>query len=279
MSNSNNSINIDSSDAEAQANTSQVSNSASVAPKAPRVQKRPKNALIHGIYAEELVLPWESANDLKKLRDEIWAELGAEGRLEEETVLGIVYLNWLKRRAMRTAQLASLMDPFELAIADSHIQDFDGVVDAVKSGRDDTDSLSKSAKEAVESLTRAADKINEITVATISGHNQEGQAKEAFTAAQAAQHETNFMKKILNGQVFPRMCALEDAYKSAPGSVSQKRPSYEHIERVAQIVAKLDARIDKQLARLIHLQEYKRMRRNTTKVIGSSIVPAQVESP
>src|SRR3974377_360847 len=64
------------------------------------------NALTHGVYAEERVLPWEDPQDLMTLRNEIWEEYQVKGRSEEETALGLVWHFWLKRRVARAVQLS-----------------------------------------------------------------------------------------------------------------------------------------------------------------------------
>ena len=38
------------------------------------VKERKKNALVHGIDAEDLILEWESEDDFIKLRDGIWLD-------------------------------------------------------------------------------------------------------------------------------------------------------------------------------------------------------------
>jgi hypothetical protein len=236
---------------------------------APTTQKRPKNALTHGVYADELILPWENENDLIKLRDDMWAEHHPEGPTEEETALGLVHLMWTKRRLLRTTQLGFRLDPFELEVERSKPKDFDDIVDAIKSGFNQMGTLCKATKEALDAFKLAAAKVSEITVATISGHNQQGPAKDAFLAAQAAERGVSTVNMFFD-QVFDRMCKLEEAQKSGIASVYQRAYSHDHIEKVLQIEAKLDARIDKQLARLVRLQEYRRMRRETLKTIDST---------
>jgi hypothetical protein len=45
---------------------------------------RNKNALVHGVYAEDVLLPWESREDLEKLLADLREEFGPDGRMEEE---------------------------------------------------------------------------------------------------------------------------------------------------------------------------------------------------
>ena len=63
-----------------------------------------KNALVHGVYASDILLPGESVEDFTNLYAAIRSDLNPEGALEEEAVLDIVRLHWLKRRAIKVAK-------------------------------------------------------------------------------------------------------------------------------------------------------------------------------
>jgi hypothetical protein len=63
-----------------------------------------KNALVHGVYASDVLLPGESEEDFTNLYAAIRSDLNPEGALEEEAVLDIVRLHWLKRRAIKVAK-------------------------------------------------------------------------------------------------------------------------------------------------------------------------------
>jgi hypothetical protein len=227
---------------------------------------RNKNALTHGIYAEDLILEWESEHDLMKLRSDLWAELRPEGCLEEETAVGIVNLLWLKRRVMRTAQLGFRRDPFAIEASASHPNSLDDLVQLMTAASSKKADLSQAAKESLDALKGAINKITEINMVCVKGYELEGPPKEAFQAAQRAQSEAEFVSKILSEQVFPRMTKLEEASKSSGGaaSVYEKAYSHEHLERTLRVEAALDARIDKQMSRLVSLKEYKRIQKETS---------------
>jgi hypothetical protein len=59
-----------------------------------------RNALVHGVYASELVLSFESAEDFERLHGDLKQEFKPEGRQEEEVVLAIAKTYWLKHRLM-----------------------------------------------------------------------------------------------------------------------------------------------------------------------------------
>ena len=257
----------------------QVEHSKTGAAKTPTMQKRVKNALTHGMYAEEIVLPWESVEELIKLRNELWMELQPEGRSEEETAVGIVRLYWLKGRLMRTSQLAFHQDPFATEVAPSAPKNWDELVKEITSASDDKASLTRAAKDSLEALKAGIEKIREINMACLPGHSTDGPPKEAFQAAQRAQSKADFVSKILTEQVFPRMTALEEASKSGAATVYAKAYSHEHLEKTLRIEASLDARIDKQMARLVSLKEYKRLGKETAKAVNEAVplVPDQTD--
>src|SRR6478609_2659606 len=73
--------------------------------------KRPLNALVHGVYAKDLVLPWESEADLIKLYQAYREEFNVEGSSEEEVLLDVVGCDWLQRRVAKMAQMGFQGDP------------------------------------------------------------------------------------------------------------------------------------------------------------------------
>jgi len=62
----------------------------------PEQSNRPKNALIHGVYASDVLLPGESEENFSELYNAFRGELNPESPLEEEAVLDVARLHWLK---------------------------------------------------------------------------------------------------------------------------------------------------------------------------------------
>src|SRR5215211_2068068 len=63
-----------------------------------------KNALTHGVYSSEIVLPGESEEDFIELFNAFRGELNPGTALEEEAVLDLTRLHWLKRRVIKAAK-------------------------------------------------------------------------------------------------------------------------------------------------------------------------------
>ena len=60
--------------------------------------KKAHNALTHGLYAREAVLPWEDAKKFEAFAQAIRDELNPNGPLEEEAVREVAELHWRKQR-------------------------------------------------------------------------------------------------------------------------------------------------------------------------------------
>src|ERR1019366_6986269 len=71
-----------------------------------------QNALLHGLYARDVMLPWESKGDLLQLHADLKADFFPDCGYEEEAVLDLAFLHWPKRTICRFWQSAVLRDPF-----------------------------------------------------------------------------------------------------------------------------------------------------------------------
>jgi hypothetical protein len=227
------------------------------------------NALTHGVYAEERVLPWEDPQDLMTLRDEIWEEYQVKGRSEEETALGLVWQFWLKRRVARAVQL-----PYHLGLSPEDRQSppksFGDLVSRVIAIADDGAEASAAATRAIEALEKAAAQILDIQ-RPLASHSSDETQQSALAAAGQAQRDAQFVRKMFMEQVFPRLIKLEEVRRNdGPSTAYEKAYSSAELEKLTRLEAMLDARIDKLIARLVRLQEYKRLSATPIKVVEHS---------
>ena len=72
---------------------------------------RSHNALTHGIYGREAVLPWEDLEEFARLHQPIREDLDPNGALEEAGVLEVAELIWRKRRLAVAFMLPVYKDP------------------------------------------------------------------------------------------------------------------------------------------------------------------------
>src|SRR5665811_200458 len=78
-----------------------------------------KNALCHGVFSEDIVLPWESPDDFENLLAGFKDELKPNGSSEEQAVLALTHCTWIGWRAAKMAQLCFHRDPFGAALLKS----------------------------------------------------------------------------------------------------------------------------------------------------------------
>lgn len=236
-----------------------------------------KNALIHGVYASDNVLPWESEEDFESVHAELRAEWSPDGRTEEETVLSLARLHWLKHRLMRSTQMAFRRDPFVAELEKAGVNSWAGVQTFLKSNADERTSLMKAVRETLEALTTATKKASDMMTADdrdthkiydgfemvhmlFEKHNQVVYQK-AFDLVHG---QTSNNQTSNNINTAPKATMVEQAY----------HPDY--LEKIVRLEASIDTRIDKTLSRLVNVKEYKRVAKATApkKIISESIAPA-----
>ena len=100
-----------------------------------------KNALLHGVYSSDVILPWEKPEDFFELLNGIRANLDPKGALENEIVTDLAILRWKKRRLNGIMQLMLLQNPFAAEVEESGKRSVEGIrahldVQRSKAGRE-----------------------------------------------------------------------------------------------------------------------------------------------
>jgi hypothetical protein len=187
---------------------------------------KPKNALVHGVYAEDVVLPSEDKTEFDELLRQYREELNPIGTFEEGIVGQITQLQWVKRRLLRDYRMRCTIDPRVRS-----------VLEALKSGELALDKLREettftvSPKEFDALVVAYERKLDEI---------EAGKAKQASTPAPA--QSTEQQQKIRDVEVAAEhMTASED------------------LDRFLKTLGSLDTRIEKAIARLAGVKEYKKL--------------------
>jgi hypothetical protein len=241
-----------------------------------------KNALVHGLYASDIVLKWESEEEFHDLFRELKQEWLPQGRQEYETVLSIARCNWLKHRLMRATQICFRRDPFlaELEKAGAKTwADVSRLMDEKATAEDDLMSEVKATVAELKTATKNASAL--------------------MTASDPNTHEIYRKIETVNDMFFKALPvyqkAFEKLYRKNPG-VDQNEPGVrfseaysrnpstlieqayhpDYLEKLVRLEASIDARIDKLLQRLMTLKEYKRLAkqaRPTKNISSPSIAP------
>ena len=86
-------------------------------PNSDKVSKQPtkprqKNALAHGIYGQDILLPWESRKDFEKLLADLRDDFRPVVSMQNDIVFDLAHLRWQKYRVHKMYIGAAYRDPF-----------------------------------------------------------------------------------------------------------------------------------------------------------------------
>lgn len=183
------------------------------------ISNKTNNALTHGLYASESVLPWESPQAFADLHESIREELNPCGQLEENAVLEVAELHWRKQRL----SVSYLLPYHKTAPAPELVQAAQTSVPALAAY-----------------LAQAPESTSGSFVATTSQLfdflKPSSTPKRAAESTKKAQPQASSANNI-----------VEQAYSPA------------NLERYLKIESMLDSRIAKIISRLVCLKEYKKM--------------------
>jgi hypothetical protein len=74
-------------------------------------QPKPKNALVHGVYSEDVVLPGEDKAAFEALARQYREDFNPDGAFEEDIVGEITHLKWIRRRLLRAYRVRAPSTP------------------------------------------------------------------------------------------------------------------------------------------------------------------------
>lgn len=241
-----------------------------------------KVPLVHGLYAADIVLPWESEDEFQHLYRELKQEWLPDGRQEYETVLSLARSNWVKHRLMRSSQIAFRMDPFQAELEKA----------GAKTWADVSALLGKKAQEDENLVTLMRETLEELKAATkAASASMKATDKTSIEIFRSVQHMEEMYRKH-NDQMYQKAfdrlyqknpgvdsnkpgTSFSDAYSEKPRTLVEQAYHPDYLEKLVRLEAAIDARIDKLLQRLTSIKEYKRIAREArAKQISSpSIAP------
>jgi hypothetical protein len=215
----------------------------------PAKNKKNRNAMVHGLYASEIILPWESEKEFERLHQELKEEWSPCGGMELETVFGLARLFWIKRRLMRTWDLAFRKDPLVQDIANSGKKSWAEIHNYLR----DQAKADFNAGEAAKDLHCKMQAILQLLTEELG--KRTGKGPDWDNIYKLHQEWQLYMGKIHKFFLLPAKA------EHPPNRVQVLDRPYEpeSLERIVRLEAALDARIDKTVARLVNLKEYKRL--------------------
>lgn len=208
-------------------------------------RSRSLNALAHGLYAKDVLLPWDSKDDFEILLRELKAEFSPRGRAEEEAVLDLAMLHWRKQTVWRMGTVAALKDPFTQDILQTERKSWSEIRKRLRAAANDNRTLQGMAEKKYAKMMSQVGQLQK-EMAAASDH-QEIKLIEA---------KINSLHSTISDYVFPPVQALVQGQHAEQAFDKAYAP--ESMEKIVRLEAALDARINKVLARLVGLKEFKR---------------------
>ena len=204
-----------------------------------------RNALLHGLYAKDVLLPWDSKEDFLALHEDLKAELTPHGRAEQEAVLDLAFLHWQKHTVWRLRQSAVLSDPFTEDIIQTQGKSWSDIRKGLRAAASDERTLRGAIENNLSSLLAELQTVGE-KIATTSDAEE----------IKVILAQTDAMLQLVTERLMP----LAKAMDQRPDAKQALDRAYapESLEKMMRLDAALDARIGKVLARLVGLKEFKR---------------------
>jgi hypothetical protein len=193
-----------------------------------------KNALTHGFYATDVVLPWENQQEFDDLLRRYWDDYCPDGVSEEAAVFDLASLHWKKRRLEA------------------------GLQQALQKQRDfDTSTKDWDLGAAIESQSNA---VQHVCTMILKHLEQLYKPVEANADSQTVDlDKLTVLAKELN--IVSTSFVVPSLQFAERMKLDQMEQAYQpHImEKELKIQAELDRRIEKVLKRLVMAKEFKRL--------------------
>ena len=204
-----------------------------------------RNALAEGLYAKDVLLPWDSQKDFVELHQDLRIEFSPHGRAEDETVLHYAFLCWHRRTLWRLWQTAILKDPFTLDIMQTESKSWSEIRKRLRAAANEERTL-WAELEGSQLRTMSQVKRLEKKIETASNKDQIKVLEEKVAAClrMISEHIAPLLRSIMQGP------NAEDFFNRVYAP--------ESLEKIMRLDAALDAQIDKVISRLARLKAFKR---------------------
>jgi hypothetical protein len=208
-------------------------------------KQQKQNALVHGVYSRDLILPWESRKEFERLYADLCLEFNPQGRMERETVLDLAHLRWQKQRIRRMWHAGSYKDPFVMDLVQSGQKSWSGIRRYLRNEAKDYRVLTKPLRQLCVELAEQAQEINK----TPKG--------EEDSEPDARERQLRSIISVMNDQLLPLIRELEFGPNAENTLKRAYSPSY--LDPIVRLEALIDGRIDKALGRIAALKAYKKL--------------------
>ena len=205
--------------------------------------KRPKNALSHGVYSSDIVLPWENEKQFNDLHQALREEYYPEGVSEELAVLELAGLHWKRRRLNIGTQLAFRGQPDANALAEAAAGDgWEGVGRYLKKGAGDGDRVCDAARALAKSHTAVLTSIMDQVKQPIGDESKQKDLEKLAVLAK----EIN----AIGQDIIVPMLRLTETY-DVDQKIAERAYRPDLMEKELKILAQIDRQIAKTIDNLI----------------------------
>lgn len=211
-------------------------------------KRKNKNALVHGIYSKDFILPWESREDFDRLYAGLCADFNPVGSMQQETVLDIAFLRWQKQRVRKMWHAAAYLDPLVKELVELGKKSWSGIRGYLREQSRSSDTMTGALHELFSQLVHQATKAGR---ALSKGEGQD----EADIEEKG--HQIGAILTMMSERVLSLIRDVEAGPNAEQTLGKAYSPGY--LEPLVRIEALIDARIDKALGRIVNLQEYQRL--------------------
>jgi hypothetical protein len=219
----------------------------------------PINALSHGAYSEQVVLPWENKQDFDHLHEAFRQEYSPNGLSEEEAVFDLADLHWKKRRVHMGSLLAFRHDGDIEALTEAGRQNgWEGIAEHFAKPLDNNESARDAMRKMNKAMLDMTVLVTEFVRKRIPTNGNMDQERNPGAVTEL--DKWNLLLKemgILASTFTPALRFIESFCLDEKVCERAYKPDF--LERELKILADIDKRIDKKLVQLVKIKEYKRL--------------------
>lgn len=222
-----------------------------------------KNALCHGVYSEEITLPWESPADFENLLASFRDEWKPNGCSEEQAVLQLTHCTWIGWRAAKMAHLCFHRAPFGMDLLKSEKKmSWHDILQHEQELPKATASTLSQIDELLRSFSTMLDIVRSRPYQTDTSNGKKMQSELSRLGHELSGTIETFKEMVPTIRKLASLTVIQ-------WTMFDKAYQPEVIEQQVKVMAAIDARIDKVLRRLTALKEYKR-------IAASQATPSQL---
>jgi hypothetical protein len=201
--------------------------------------------LVHGLYTKDVLLPWDDRAEFEALHRGLKLELFPSGQSEVECVFDLAQLHWQKRTLWRLRTAAVLRDPFTHEIVATEKKSWVGIRRTLRENAEQEGSLLRKMENSVANAVAEVQRLGKKLA-----KDRPWEEVEKLTPLLGASIE------LASKTLLP----LLEQVRHLPDAEGAFEKNYlpEALEKIARLEASIDARINKVLARLVALKEFKR---------------------